>query len=312
MVTVTVENTKLLTRLGPQPVQGVSMANVALLRLDRLDSLAPGNKLFKLQPVLRRARGEGVRRIVSFGGAWSNHLHALAATGAEQGLETVGIVRGDDTQGDTAMLADARAWGMKIVRISRSDYRRRHDHGFLAEIERRYRPCLLVPEGGASADGLRGCQAIVGLIRGSGSTAHRIILPVGTGTTLAGVVAGLPAGHEVIGISALRGASDLEARVSSALQALEQHNEASHGARWRILHRDHCGGFARVSRELKEFMLAFEAAHGVALEPVYTGKMLLAIQRRLASGEWCAERPLLAIHTGGLQGRRGYPWLASG
>ncbi len=281
------------------------MGNVSLLRLDAGGGLAPGNKYFKLMGNLAQARRLGVGRLLSFGGAWSNHLHALAAVGAEQGFATVGSVRGDEAAADTAMLADVRAWGMQLVRVSRSGYRRRHDPDYLVQLQHRFAPCLLIPEGGANDAGARGCMAIATMIRTGAPAFRRILVPVGTGTTLAGLAAGLDPDCEVIGVSALKGAADLEQRVGHALASIT----ADATAHWRILHRDHCGGFARVSPGLREFMQAFEAVQGVALEPVYTGKMLYAIHQRLRSGEWSPDAPLLAIHTGGLQGRRGYGWL---
>jgi len=291
-------------------VAGVSLANVSLLRLDLTGGLAPGNKYFKLKESLDTARRRGIRRLVSFGGPWSNHLHALAAVGREQGLETVGLVRGQDTEADTAMLADARAWGMCIVRVGRSEYRSRNEPAYLRELATRFHPCLVIPEGGSGPQGVRGCLGIAELLQQVAPHARRIMLPVGTGTTLAGVVAGLDSSCEVIGVSALRGALDLEQRVAAALADCP--GGGPHPpARWRILHDAHCGGFARVNESLQAFILEFEKVQGVPLEPVYTGKMLLAIHRRLRSGEWPADQPVLAIHTGGLQGRRGYDWLAA-
>ena len=297
---------QLLTQLKRRPVAGVDMGNVALLRLDLTGGLAPGNKHFKLQGSLAQARQQGVSRLVSFGGAWSNHLHALAAVGREQGLATVGIVRGDERVSDSAMLADARAWGMELVRVSRSEYRRRHDKDYLDELAARFAPCLVIPEGGASDAGVSGCRAIAGLVSELSPLARRLVLPVGTGTTLSGLVAGLGSEYEVIGVSALKGAIDLEQRVAQALAGAGG-NKAT--ASWRILHHEHCGGFARVSPQLRDFMLEFEQVQQIPLEPVYTGKMMYAIHRRLLSGEWGVEEPLLAIHTGGLQGRRGFDWL---
>jgi 1-aminocyclopropane-1-carboxylate deaminase len=281
------------------------MGNIALLRLDACGGAAPGNKVFKLGGNLAKARRRGITRLVSFGGVWSNHLHALAALGAQRGLATVGIVRADDDAAESAMLADARAWGMTIVKVSRADYRRRADPHYLARLRARFAPCLLIPEGGANAEGVRGCMAIARLLKSRAPAASHVVLPVGTGATLAGLVAGLGAGYELTGVAALKGATDLEQRVERALGMVA----AGPRARWRILHGEHCGGFARVSADLREFMLEFEAVQGVPLEPVYTGKMLYAIHRRLRSGEWDADAPLLAIHTGGLQGRRGYDWL---
>jgi 1-aminocyclopropane-1-carboxylate deaminase len=295
-----------LAQLTEKPVLGVTMGNIALLRLDQTGGLAPGNKHFKLMGNLAAARRLGVNRLVSFGGAWSNHLHALAAVGCEQGFETVGIVRGDDDVAETPMLADARGWGMAIVKVSRTEYRRRLEESYLDEIRSRFAPCLLIPEGGANSEGVRGCMAIADLIRDAApSGVQRVVLSVGTGTTLAGIAAGLGRDYEIMGISALKSAFDLEQRIEEALESIS----APSPAKWRIEHDDHCGGFARVNAGLREFMLEFERVQGIALEPVYTGKMLYAIYRRLASGEWSGGTPLLAIHTGGLQGRRGYSWL---
>jgi len=300
-------NANLLTRLDNTPVCEVAMGNVSLLRLDKTGGLAPGNKSFKLCENLVEARRLGVRRLVSFGGAWSNHLHALAAVGQENGFATVGVVRGEATADETPMLADARAWGMQLVHVSRADYRQRNTREYLEQVGKQFAPCLVIPEGGANAAGTRGCMAIAGLLRQFAPGARRIVLPVGTGTTLAGLAAGLGAGYEVVGISALKGASDLEQRVEQALADCGNNEVAD----WRILHDYHCGGFARSNAQLRDFMLAFENVHGVPLELVYNGKMLFALHQLLQSGEWDCATPVLAIHTGGLQGRRGFSWLSS-
>ena len=293
-----------LSALTAEPVLGVCMSNVSMLRLDLTGGLAPGNKHYKLRDSLARASASGTRRVLSFGGAWSNHLHALAAVGAELGLETIGVVRAGERE--TPMLEDVRRSGMHVVAVSRQDYRRRHDSDWLHVLEQRYGPCLVIPEGGASAQGVLGCLQIAELVNASGRRFSRVLLPVGTGTTLAGMVAGLRADTEVYGVSALKGAVDLESRIQQALA------NAGLAARvpWRILHDAHCGGFARTNPGLQDFMLAFEQVQGIALEPVYTGKMLYALHSRLAQGQWSSVEPILAVHTGGLQGRRGYSWLS--
>jgi 1-aminocyclopropane-1-carboxylate deaminase len=296
----------LLTRLGSEPVNGATMANVSLLRLDRIGGLAPGNKSFKLRQNMAQARRLGIQRLVSFGGAWSNHLHAVAAFGRDAGFSTVGIVRGEATAQESPMLADARAWGMQIVNVSRTEYRRRNDVDYLEQIKQQFAPCLVIPEGGANLAGAEGAMAIAQLIRQGAPETRRVVISVGTGTTLAGVAAGLGDGYEVVGISALKGATDLEQRVAQLLVGIG----GSAVARWHIEHDYHCGGFARVNQPLREFMLSFEQVHSVPLEPVYTGKMLFAVQQLQLSGQWHPDTPVLAIHTGGLQGRRGYAWLA--
>ncbi|HEY6132071.1 MAG TPA: pyridoxal-phosphate dependent enzyme [Halioglobus sp.] len=284
---------------------GVSLGNVSLLRLDQVGGPAPGNKSFKLRNYLIQAQDTGIPRLVSFGGSWSNHLHALAAVGYRHGIETVGIVRGEEDEQESPMLMDARRWGMHIMHVSRSEYRKRNEYHYQQQLAARYAPCLLIPEGGAGAVGASGCGAIADMIRHSPSPARRIVVPVGSGTTLAGLAANLDNSFELLGISALKGATDLEQRVQDVLRVM---TKAGH-ARWRILHEFHCGGFARVDTALREFILAFEAIHGVELDPLYTGKMLFAIHRLLERGEWSVDVPILAVHTGGLQGRRGFPWL---
>ncbi|RLA45142.1 MAG: 1-aminocyclopropane-1-carboxylate deaminase/D-cysteine desulfhydrase [Gammaproteobacteria bacterium] len=300
-------NSNLLNPLDNMPVCDVAMGNVSLLRLDRTGGPAPGNKAFKLRENLAQAQRLGVSRLVSFGGAWSNHLHALAAVGRDEGLETVGIVRGEAVLNESAMLRDARSWGMQLVHVSRAEYQQRNECEYLQQIKDRFAPCLVIPEGGANAEGARGCMVIAGLVKDVAPQTGRIVLSVGTGTTLAGIAAGLGSGYEVVGISALKGAGDLERRVTQALVDCGKTDVAQ----WRILHDYHCGGFARSNTALRDFMLEFENVHGVPLEPVYTGKMLFALHQLLQCGEWDCTTPVLAIHTGGLQGRRGYSWLSS-
>jgi 1-aminocyclopropane-1-carboxylate deaminase len=202
------------------------------------------------------------------------------------------------------MLRDAQAWGMQLVYVSREEYRRREQPAYIEELRRRFGPCLVVPEGGANAAGVQGCKAIAELLPEAEMTDHKVVLAVGTGTTLAGVAEGLGPNFsgELIGISVLKGAFDLDSKVA----AFTSVNCAS----WKILHDHHCGGYARVSPELREFILAFEEVHKILLDPVYTGKALYAVHELLVSGEWGGDHPIVFIHTGGVQGRRGFAWLS--
>jgi len=294
-----------LQKLASIPIGGVDMGSVHVLRLDLTGDVAPGNKWFKLQRYLAFARARGVRRLVSFGGPWSNHLHALAAVGRQEGFETIGIVRGETS---TAMLEDAAVWGMHIQTVTREAYRRRNDPAWLAEVTSRFDPCLVIPEGGAGPEGARGCLAIGRMVREQVPPPARVVLAVGTGTTLAGVAAGLGGGYQVTGVAALKGAAGLEQRVAEVLAE----SRLPDPALWKILHDCHCGGFARTDAGLRAFMTEFESIQGIPLEPVYTAKALYAVHRQLQSGRWRDELPLVVIHTGGLQGRRGYGWLTPG
>ncbi|MEH6609716.1 MAG: pyridoxal-phosphate dependent enzyme [Halioglobus sp.] len=299
---------KLKQALDDRPVLGVSFRNVTLFRLDRLGGVAPGNKRFKLEGCME-ALATPPAQILSFGGAWSNHLHALALWGNERNVATIGVVRGERQEHLTPTLEDCIEWGMILEFVSRSDYRRRGDPDFLKLIHARYPDSVILPEGGASAAGVMGCTYIADLMLAADIPTGPVMLAVGTGTTLAGVALGFgrsgEAQRELIGVSALRGADDLLVSIQTMLAGRGK------AARWRLLHEHHCGGFARVNAGLREFMLEFEAVHNVPLEPVYTGKVLYAIHQLRSQGLWDSEQSLVVIHTGGLQGRRGYPWLSS-
>lgn len=281
------------------------LSQVSLLRLDQQSNLAPGNKRYKLQGYVDHAKANDCTTLVSFGGAWSNHLHALAAVGKQEGLATVGIVRCEEHEAISPTLEDARSWGMQVVPVGRAQYKLRHLEAYQQDLQRRYSPCVVIPEGGASGLGALGCRDIAAQILKEQSGARRIVLPVGTGTTLAGVVAALPADYEVIGISALKGAKDIEQTVMDLLRQMNAESPAA----WQVLHDFHCGGFAKANDDLKQFMHAFERDHGVLLDPVYTAKMLLAIHQLRQSRHWDKRAPVIAIHTGGVQGRRGFSWL---
>ena len=300
-------NSKLLQSLDNRPVAEVPLGNVSLLRLDLFDALAPGNKWFKLQGHLARARTQGLGRLVSFGGAWSNHLHALAALGSKEGVATVGIVRGDDVGQLSATLRDCKDWGMELVFVSRSEYRRRHDPDYLAQLATRFDKSLLIPEGGGNSEGVAGCVRIGRMLAQCQNRPGKVVVAVGTGTTLAGLAIGLGVGWNIVGVSALKGAADLHNRIAEAIQSS---SKTATVAGWELLQDDHCGGFARVTPALKQFMLDFEAVHQVPLDHVYTGKALFAVHNLRRTGVWSADDPVTVIHTGGLQGRRGVDWLS--
>lgn len=282
-----------------------SGVELSVWRLDLLDAAAPGNKLFKLGENLRQARQAGNRRVLSFGGAWSNHLHALALTGAAAGFETVGVVRGEPAAADNPTLRDAAAAGMQLHFVDRATYRHKHEPAVLAELQQRFGPCHIVPEGGANAAGSAGCRILGEIIRAQ-QAADLVVLPCATGSTLAGVVAGLGGYCETLGISVLKGAGFLSGAVRDALAAID----AAHNTRWSIALDEHGGGYARAEPALLEFCIEFARRSGIPVEPVYTGKMLRALYQRIVGGEFARGTRLLAVHTGGLQGARGFAALA--
>jgi len=315
------------------PLCAARGVTLGVLRLDLLHPLWGGNKLFKLLPNLRRAEALGLRRVLSFGGAHSNHLHALAAWGRAHGLETAGIVRGEAPVAPGPTLAELHAWGMRIRHVPRVDYRRRHDPAWVAEIAREFMPALVVPEGGDNAEGFAGCRELGRAIAALPGRWDVLALACGTGTTLAGLVAG--SGAFVLGIAALRDGAGIAARAAAHL-ARERcagrdsppqpgvGPESSRqpgvgpdssgrgvalappwGPRYRVLERFAGRGFARVDARLDAFMHDFSGRHGVPLDPVYTGKLFLGLHTLVGEGRFPPGTRVLAVHTGGLQGARG-------
>ncbi|MCV6589389.1 MAG: pyridoxal-phosphate dependent enzyme [Marinobacterium sp.] len=274
---------------------------VKLLRLDQIDNGISGNKWYKLQHYLLTAKQQGYQQVLSFGGIWSNHIHALACAGARFGLKTVGIIRGEPESASNAMLTDARRWGMRLQFVSRLEYRQRHEPNYLQSLQRQWPHALLVPEGGAGVLAMPGLAGLVTQIQAQQLRPDYLITACGTGGTLAGLVAVAPASWRVLGVAALKGAGFLY----DDIQALLAQAGAIPQAHWCIDLEGHQRGYARTTPELLAFMSAFEQRHAILLEQVYTGKMLLRLHQLIENSTFAPGSRILALHSGGLQGRRG-------
>jgi 1-aminocyclopropane-1-carboxylate deaminase len=266
------------------------------LYLRREDLLYPqlsGNKYRKLRYNLEEARKLGYRRLITFGGAYSNHIHATAAAGQIYGFETLGLIRGDELEGRplNPTLEDARRGGMRLVFLSREDYARRGDPEFQACCLERFGPGYLLPEGGTNDLAVQGCAEI---LQPEDTRFDLICCPVGTGGTLAGLLRGAALHQRVLGYPALK-AEGLSAQLASWIP----------GDRWALSDHSHGGGYGRITADLVAFINEFREQAGIALDPVYTGKMMHAILDDIRNGRIPPGSNVLAIHTGGLQGIRG-------
>jgi 1-aminocyclopropane-1-carboxylate deaminase len=284
------------------PLMDRLQLKVGVKREDLLHPQLGGNKLYKLYHHLKAAKCAGVDHVVSFGGAWSNHIYALAAAGESLGLRTTGIIRGERPASLSATLADASAMGMSLHFISRQAYREKRDPVFLQQLKQEFGPCYIVPEGGGDLLGAQGCAD---LGRGLGELRSTypfdvVCCAVGTGSTLAGIASGLPSDTSVYGFSVLKGEGDLRQEIDGFERALGR------GANCTLEAAFHCGGYARFPAELREFVVDFEEQTGVLLDPVYTAKMMWGIACKARAGHWAASTRILALHSGGLQGRRGF------
>ncbi|WP_299196466.1 pyridoxal-phosphate dependent enzyme [uncultured Amphritea sp.] len=276
-----------------------------LLRLDLVHPLISGNKWFKLKYAVEAVMASDCHRVLSFGGAWSNHIHALAYAGYEQGIETIGVIRGERPVRLSATLLDAERWGMTLEFVSRAQYRNKNEADFLAQLRDKYGSFHCLPEGGSGEWVVAGCREIFSLF--NADQYDLICCACGTGGTLAGLIAAKPDGVELLGVSVLKGGEFLYEDIRNLL--------ADSGVvdpdGWSLTLDCHEGGYARVSTELAVAMRHFTELSGIGLEPVYTGKAFLALQRKLKRGELPPGTRVMLIHTGGMQGLRGMQGLLS-
>ncbi|MFA7554212.1 MAG: pyridoxal-phosphate dependent enzyme [Spongiibacteraceae bacterium] len=276
-----------------------------VLRLDQFAEPVSGNKYFKLKYNIEFAKANGYQQLLSFGGAFSNHIHALAMAGQVYGIKTIGLIRGEPGPQQSATLQDAATAGMELHYLSRERYKLRHDPVFLAELKTLYPDAFIIPEGGSNDLGVKGCIEIVDHIRQHLNNDFDIVcLPCGTAATLAGVAAGLNASQQVLGFSVLKNAHYLDTEVKRYLAHLALNNKSQN---WQILHQYHCGGYAKASTELAVFIEQFEHRFNIPLEPIYSGKMFFGLHQLLLASSPVIPRGsrVVAIHTGGLQGLRG-------
>jgi 1-aminocyclopropane-1-carboxylate deaminase len=268
--------------------QGLRML---LKRDDLIDPDLPGNKWRKLKGNLLAAAEQGYTTLLTFGGAYSNHLRATAAAGQAFGFATIGVVRGEEHRPLNPVLADALRRGMRLTYVDRTRYRQKHSPELIASLRDRWGDFYLIPEGGSNELAVLGCAELVAEIE---EHFDIICCPVGTGGTLAGIAAGLPARRRAIGFSALKGAYSLTDEVA----ALHRRTYGHSFDNWHINFDYHCGGYAKRSAELNDFILTFERAHGITLDWIYVAKMMLGVFTMAEHGSFSPGTTLISVITG--------------
>ncbi|WP_234733080.1 1-aminocyclopropane-1-carboxylate deaminase/D-cysteine desulfhydrase [Tellurirhabdus bombi] len=263
----------------PEPVS----IRLFLKRDDELHPNVSGNKWRKLKYNLLEASRLSQNTLLTYGGAFSNHIYAVASAGKVFGFQTIGIIRGEDhRERDTPTLAYAREQGMRLHFVTREQFRRKDEAPFLADLRQSFGDFYNLPEGGTNELAVRGVAEVIPEIRAQlGAAPDYICCPVGTGGTLAGLVAGAAEPTRVIGFAALKGVTPTD-----SLQTAY-----------------HFGGYARTKPELIDFIRLFKRQNGILLEQVYTGKMLYGIYDLARQGYFQPGSTVVALHTGGLQGR---------
>ncbi|AWM33778.1 1-aminocyclopropane-1-carboxylate deaminase/D-cysteine desulfhydrase [Hymenobacter nivis] len=285
----------------PEPVAAARGVRLLLWRDDLVSPELPGNKARKLKYNLLEARRLGHGKLLTFGGAYSNHLAAVAAAGRLHGFATVGLVRGEAAGAPNPTLARCAADGMALHYLDRPTYRRRAEPAFLAEVQAQFGPAYLLPEGGTNALALKGMAELLAEIR-QHMAFDALAVAVGTGGTLAGLLTGLRGPETAVGVAALKNGGFLKAEIDALTQAATGQVFTNYD----LATAYHFGGYARYSADLLAFIRQFEARHGVLLDPIYTGKLLFGVLDLIGNGHFPPGSTVVAVHTGGLQAWAGW------
>jgi 1-aminocyclopropane-1-carboxylate deaminase len=262
------------------------LANGVTIRVKKLcwsDPILGGNKYYKLKYNLLRAKELGLNHLVTTGGPYSNHLAATARAGRLNGFQTTGIVRGEPVSNITLMRASAD--GMRLVFVSREQYRKRNDTAFDTDVLGTVRDWYFIPEGGSNEDGIRGCSEI---LEEQDQHFSHVAVCCGTGTTALGLLKALPMHQHLLCFSVMKGNSDLNSLLGQSEKVT-------------VVHDYHFGGYAKSDVALDQFCARFGHEHGIQIEPVYTGKMFFGLLQMISNGQIKAGSSVLALHTGGLQ-----------
>ena len=279
-----------------QPVPIIFPNNIKLTvkREDLLHPHISGNKFRKLKYNILQAKAEGKTCLLTFGGAFSNHIAATAAAGREYGFDTIGVIRGEELASkidENPTLKFASGCGMRLKFVSRKAYRDKTEPYFIEGLKEEFGDFYLVPEGGTNALAVKGCEEI---LDEDDSTFTHICCAVGTGGTISGLINSALPHQKVMGFPALKGAG-----LSDDICKF-----ASKGT-WELAENYHFGGYGKVTEELVSFMNDFYDRTGILLDPVYTGKLFFGVIDLIDKGGFPEDADILLIHTGGLQGIAG-------
>lgn len=268
--------------------------SLVIKREDLIHPFVSGNKFRKLKYNLLQAKTENHSTLLTFGGAYSNHIAALAYAGKENGFQTIGIIRGDELADKIASnptLKFAQECGMQFEFVSREAYRLKTEAAFLEQLEEQYGPFYLVPEGGTNAFAIKGCEEI---LTNEDTVFDYIGCAIGTGGTISGIINSALSHQKVLGFPALKG---------EFLQ--DEIRNFVHNDNWELITDYHFGGYAKVNDELIAFINWFFEQTQIPLDPVYTGKMVFGIFDLVTKNYFPENSKILLIHTGGLQGIQG-------
>jgi 1-aminocyclopropane-1-carboxylate deaminase len=274
-----------------------SNVSVSMLRLDSIDPIISGNKIFKLNYFLEDAKKLNNKLVITFGGAYSNHLAATAYACKEAGLKCIGFVRGEKPKELSHTLQFCIKNEMQLEFISRDLYQKINEEKFLLSLNEKHGDHILIPEGGFSQKGVNGAKLICNYFNLKNFS--HVCCAVGTATTFAGLISGSNDETEVIGFSVLKNLNDVE----EMLNFLNVKSSKKHS----VIHDYHFGGYAKKNSELISFINSFYDNNKIPLDFVYTGKMMFGVYDLITRKYFSCGSNILCIHTGGLQGNKSLP-----
>jgi 1-aminocyclopropane-1-carboxylate deaminase/D-cysteine desulfhydrase-like pyridoxal-dependent ACC family enzyme len=280
------------------PEQNPNKVRLFIKREDLLHPVISGNKWRKLKYNLIAAEEAEEKTLLTFGGAYSNHIHAVAGAAMEYGFKSIGVIRGEEHLPLNPTLQDAKEMGMQIHYLDRTTYRQKHTAEVIKSLEDKFGRFYLIPEGGTNALALKGAAEIV---LGIEMDYDYFCLACGTAGTATGIISGLAGEAQVIGFSVLKG--DFHQQdVKNWLSTIDRAELDN----WQINTGYHFSGYAKYDLRLVKFINDFKKKFDIQLDPIYTGKMLYGVIDLIANGTFREKARILAIHTGGLQGIKGF------
>ncbi len=274
------------------PVFAESGLRMLVKREDLNHVNVSGNKWWKLKYNLEEATRTGHSTLLTFGGAYSNHIYATAAAARELGLNSFGIIRGEETLPLNPTLTFARECGMQLQYVSREDYRKKNETTFIQELKDRFGIFYLIPEGGTNALAIKGCAEFARQLNDEVNFDY-LCLPVGTGGTMAGMIEGFDSSKRILGFQVLKGGEFLEKEIKTFT--------AKEG-NWQLIQDYHFGGYAKSTVELEKFKTEFEKEFNLPLDLIYTSKMMFGVFDLVKKDFFKKGSTILILHTGGLQG----------
>lgn len=266
---------------------------LTIARLDKIHPVISGNKLFKLHYFLKEAIFSAHKNIVTFGGAYSNHLIATAYAANKLGLNSTALVRGERPAKESTTLQMCRKYGMHLEFISRMEYKNINEHYYQEKIQIVYGDCIIIPEGGFHPLGAKGASLIMEKLNISDPS--HICVPVGTATTLAGLLSVANKNQKIMGFPVLINMTDIGSRISRLIGSYQTDKLI-------LLDKYHFGGYAKSTNELISFMNTFYKDHKVPLDFVYTAKMMYGTIEKIDQQYFPEGSNIMCLHTGGLQG----------